>query len=385
VRFVVAAAIAACLCAPAIAAPRGVVSRVLGGSVAFGKTSDGRTARLYTLTNKNGTIVRFTDYGGLITEVQTRDRTGKRANVVLGFKSATEYEARNGLYGFGSPIGRFANRIGNARFSLDGKTYTFTPNNGPHLLHGGAPGYNTRYWSVSTRPFGINHGAVLTLVSPDGDQGFPGKLTVTMRYTLTERDELKIEYRATTTRPTVLNLTNHSYFNLAGEGNGDVGGHLIEIRAASIAETDKNALPTGNIIAATGPFDLRKPHMMRDGIQVLQGLGLGGYDTPYVLANAPRKKPEFAVRVTEPNSGRMMEVYTTEPSVQFFTANHLQGIDKGPSNRPYIQHAGFALETQHLPDSPNHPEWPTTVLRPGQVFKSTTIYKFVTPVDRLHS
>jgi len=384
VRFVLIAAAAAC-CAPAAAAPRSVVSRIVGGSVAFGKTSDGRTARLYTLTNRNGMRVRFTDYGGLITEIDTPDRLGHKADVVLGFKSATEYEARNGLYGFGSPIGRYANRIGNARFTLDGKTYTFKPNAGPNLLHGGAPGYNVRYWSVSMRPFGINHGAVLTLVSPDGDQGFPGKLTITMRYTLTENDELRIDYRATTTKPTVLNLTNHSYFNLAGEGNGDVGGHLIQIRANSIAETDAMALPTGRIIEVAGPYDLRTPHMMRDGIEVLNAMGRGGYDTPYVLANAPRKKPVLAVRVTEPKSGRMMEVYTTEPSVQFFTANHLRGIDKGPSGRPYIQYGGFALETQHLPDSPNHPEWPTTVLRPGQVFKSTTIYKFVTPVDRLHS
>jgi aldose 1-epimerase len=385
VRFVAIAAVAACLCAPAIAGPVSPLARLVGGSVGFGKTSDGRTARLYTLTNKNGMVVRFTDYGGLITEIQTRDRVGKRANVVLGFRSATDYQAHNGLYGFGSPIGRYAGRIGNARFSLDGKTYSFTPNNGPNLLHGGAPGYNTRYWSVSTRPLSINHGAVLTLVSPDGDQGFPGKLTIRMRYTLTERDELRIDYTATTTRPTVLNLTNHSYFNLAGEGNGDVGGHLIQIRANSIAEPDATLLPTGRIIEVAGPYDLRGPHVMRDGIATLKTMGQTGYDTPYVLANAARKTPALAVRVTEPTSGRMMEVYTTEPSVIFFTANHLQGIDKGPSGRPYIQHAGFALETQHLPDSPNHPEWPTTVLRPGQVFKSTTIYKFVTPIDRLHS
>ncbi|HMI20326.1 MAG TPA: aldose epimerase family protein [Sphingomonas sp.] len=384
-RFVAIAAVAACVYAPALAGPVVPFVHIPGGSVGFGKTADGRTARLYTLTNKNGTVVRFTDYGGLITEIQTRDRVGKRANVVLGFKSAAEYQARNGLYGFGSPIGRYAGRIGNARFSLDGKAYSFTPNNGANLLHGGAPGYNTRYWSVSMRPLSINHGAVLTLVSPDGDQGFPGKLTIQMRYTLTEHDELRIDYRATTTRPTVLNLTNHSYFNLAGEGNGDVGGHLIQIRANSIAEPDANLLPTGRIVEVTGPYDLRGPHVMRDGIAALKTMGQTGYDTPYVLANAPRKTPVLAVRVTEPISGRMMEVYTTEPSVIFFTANHLQGIDKGPSGRPYIQHAGFALETQHLPDSPNHPEWPTTVLRPGQVFKSTTIYKFVTPVDRLHS
>jgi aldose 1-epimerase len=364
----------------------GVISpRIISNGTNFGKTTDGRTARLYTLTNKNGMRVRFTDYGGVITEIDTPDRVGKFTNVALGFKSATEYQARNGLYGFGSPIGRYANRIGGARFSLDGKTYSFTPNGGPNLLHGGAPGYNTRYWSVSMRPLGINHGAVLTLVSPDGDQGFPGKLTVRMRYTLTENNELRIDYRATTTKPTVLNLTNHSYFNLAGEGNGDVGGHLIQIRANSIAETDANMLPTGRIAEVTGPYDLRGPHVIRDGIAALKAMGQTGYDTPYILANAPRKTPVLAVRVTEPNSGRMMEMYTTEPSVQVFTANHLQGIDKGPSGRPYVQYGGLALEAQHLPDSPNHPEWPTTVLRPGQVFRSTTIYKFVTPIDRLHN
>jgi aldose 1-epimerase len=354
------------------------------GRTGFGRTADGREAHLYTLTNKNGMKVRFTDYGGLITEIDTPDRVGKRANVALGFRDVGEYQARNGLYGFGSPIGRYANRIGGARFTLDGKTYNFTPNNGPNLLHGGAPGYNVRFWRVTTKPFGINHGAVLTLTSPDGDQGFPGTLRIRMTYTLTENDELRIDYRATTTKPTVLNLTNHSYFNLAGEGNGDVGGHLIQIRANSVAETDKSALPTGRIVEVSGPLDLRSPHVVRDGIDALKAAGQGGYDTPYVLANAPRRKPALAVRVTEPTSGRTMEVYTTEPSVQFFTANHLAGIDKGPSGRPYIQYGGFALETQHLPDSPNHPDFPTTVLRPGQVFRSTTIYKFVTPVDRIH-
>ena len=385
-RFVVMAAAAVCLYAPANAAPRGIINRIIGGSESFGTTKDGRTARLYTLTNKNGMRVRFSDYGGVITEISVPDRMGKFENVELGFANAGLYEARNGGYGFGSPIGRFANRIGGARFTLDGKTYTFKPNAGPNLLHGGPPGYNMRYWSVSMRPLGINHGAVLTLASPDGDQGFPGTLVVKMRYTLTEHNELRIDYRATTTKPTVLNLTNHSYFNLAGEGNGDVRGQLIMIRANSIAETDRTALPTGKIVEVSGPYDLRDPHMIGDGIDALRAMGQGGYDTPYVLADAPRKKPVLAARVTEPKSGRMMEVYTTEPALQFFTANHLRGFDKSPtSGKPYIQYGAIALETQHLPDSPNHPEWPTTVLRPGQVFRSTTIFKFVTPVDRIHS
>jgi aldose 1-epimerase len=377
VRFLQVAAGAALIVA--------IAPAVQAGRVGFGTTKDGRKAHLYTLTNKNGMVVRFTDYGGLITEISTPDRRGKRANVALGFRSAGEYEARNGAYGFGSPIGRYANRIGGARFTLDGKTYNFTPNAGPNLLHGGPPGYNVRHWRVAMKPFGINHGAVLSLTSPDGDQGFPGTLRVRMTYTLTERDELRIDYRATTTKPTVLNLTNHTYFNLAGEGNGDVGGHVIEIRAASLAETDRTALPTGRILGVYGPFDLRSPRVMRDGIDALRAMRQGGYDTPYVLANAPRPTPEFVARVTEPTSGRMMEVYTTEPSMQFFTGNHLSGVDKGPSGKPYVRYGGFALETQHLPDSPNHPDFPTTVLRPGQVFRSTTIYKFVTPVDRLHN
>lgn len=354
------------------------------GGTSFGKTPDGRTARLFTLTNKNGMRVRFTDYGGIITEIRTPDRAGHFANVALGFGSASEYAARNQFYGFGSPIGRYANRIGGARFTLDGKTYSFTPNGGPNLLHGGPPGYNTRYWNVAMRPLGINHSAVLTLVSPDGDQGFPGTLRVRMRYTLTENNELRIDYRATTTKPTVLNLTNHSYFNLAGEGNGDIGGHVMMIRANSVAETDANMLPTGRIAEVSGALDLRSPRLLRDGIEALRNLPSNGYDTPYVLANAPRKTPVLAARVTEPTSGRMMEVYTTEPSIQVYTGNQMQGLDKGPSGRTYGPYSGFALETQHLPDSPNHPEWPTTVLRPGQVFRSTTIFKFVTPVDRLH-
>jgi aldose 1-epimerase len=374
-----------CRSTAAIALILAIAPAAQAGRTSFGRTKDGHAAHLYTLTNKNGLVVRFTDYGGLITEIDTPDRLGQRANVALGFRSAGEYEARNGGYGFGSPIGRFANRIGNARFSLDGKTYTFTPNAGPHLLHGGPPGYNMRFWRVSMKRLGINHGAVLSLTSRDGDQGFPGTLKVRMTYTLTQRNELRIDYRATTTKPTVLNLTNHSYFNLAGEGAGDVGGHLIEIRARSVAETDGLALPTGRILDVAGPFDLRRPRVMRDGIDTLRTAGRGGYDTPYVLASGPRPTPELAARVTEPTSGRMMEVYTTEPSMQFFTANHLSGADSGPSGRPYIRYGGFALETQHLPDSPNHPEWPTTVLRPGQVFRSTTIYKFVTPVDRLHN
>jgi aldose 1-epimerase len=378
------AAAAACLCAPLNAEPRSIVNRIVGGAVSFGTTKDGRTAHLYTLTNKNGMRVRFSDFGGVITEITVPDRNGKFENVALGFTGADQYEARNS-YGFGSPIGRYANRIGGARFTLDGHTYTFKPNAGPNLLHGGSPPYNMRYWSVSMRPLGINHGAVLTLVSPDGDQGFPGKLTIKMRYTLTEHNELRIDYQATTTKPTVLNLTNHTYFNLAGEGNGDVGGHLVMIRANSYAETDRWALPTGRILPVTGPYDLRDPHVMRDGIDAFRAMRMGGYDTPYVLADAPRKKPVLAARVTEPQTGRMMEVYTTEPSIQFFSGNQLRGIDKGPSGRPYVAYGGFALETQHLPDSPNHPEWPTTALRPGHVFRSTTIYKFVTPVDRIHN
>jgi aldose 1-epimerase len=345
-------------------------------SASFGKTAEGRTAHVYTLVNRNGMTVRFTDFGGVITAIEVPDRVGKRANVVLGFRDAGEYQAKNSNYVFGAPVGRFANRIKGAQFTLDGQTYRMTPNNGPNLLHGGPPPYHGRFWSVATFDRGRSSGATLTLVSPDGDQGFPGAVTLAMTYTLTDANELRIDYRAITTRPTVINFTNHSYFNLAGEGSGDVGGQSIQILADRIAELDDASVPTGRILPVSGPYDLRQPRMIGDGLKAIKASGKSGYDDPWVLGDAAARKPVLVARAADPASGRTMEVLTTEPSMQFYTANGEWGRDAGPSGAIYRRHGGFALETQHLPDSPNQPAFPTTVLRPGQVFTSTTIYRF---------
>jgi aldose 1-epimerase len=345
----------------------------------FGETAEGKKARLFTLSNRNGMVVRFTDFGGIITAIELPDRDGKRANVVLGFSNVGEYQAKNGSYAFGIPVGRFANRIGGARFDLDGKTYRFTPNNGPNLLHGGKPGYGERFWKVSTFDKRGSSGATLTLISPDGDQGFPGRLKVVMRYSLTDDNGLRIDYRATTTKPTVLNLTNHSYFNLAGEGSGDIAGQKIQILADRIAELGPDAVPTGRVLPVTGDYDLRSPRMIGDGLTALKAKGIGGYDNPWVWADAPLKEPALVARAWDHASGRWMEVLTTEPGLQFYTANGAWGTDAGPSGHVYQRHGGFALETQHLPDSPNHANFPTTALRPGQVFTSVTIYRFPKP------
>ncbi|WP_294390142.1 aldose epimerase family protein [uncultured Sphingomonas sp.] len=340
----------------------------------FGRTKEGREAHLYTLSNGKGMRVSFTDLGGVITAIEVPDRNGKRANVVLGFSNAAEYQAKNDNYFFGVPVGRFANRIKGARFALDGHTYQLTPNNGPNLLHGGPPFYHQRFWAVST--FARGNSVKLSLVSPDGDQGFPGEVRLSMTYTLTSRNELRIDYRATSSKPTVVNFTNHSYFNLAGEGSGDVGGQVIQIMGDRIAELDDQAVPTGRILLVSGDYDLRQPRMIGDGLAALKAKGVGGYDNPWVFGEAPRRKPVLVARATDHASGRMMEVLTTEPSMQFYTANSEWGTDAGPSGTIYRRHGGFALETQHLPDSPNQPAFPTTTLRPGQVFKSTTIYRF---------
>jgi aldose 1-epimerase len=345
-------------------------------TASFGKVAEGRTAHVYTLTNKNGMIVRFTDLGGVITAIEVPDRVGHTANVVLGFATAADYQAKNSNYFFGVPVGRFANRIKGASFTLDGQTYRGTPNNGANLLHGGRPYYHERFWSVATFDHGASSGAKLTLVSPDGDQGFPGTLKLVMTYTLTDRDELRIDYRATTTRPTVVNFTNHSYFNLAGESSGAIGGQSIQILADRIAELDRQAVPTGRILPVAGDYDLRQPRMIGDGLAALQARGISGYDDPWVLADAPRTKPVLVARAADPASGRSMDVLTTEPAVQFYTANSQWGTDAGSGGVVYQRHGGFALETQHLPDSPNQPGFPSTVLRPGQTFRSTTIYRF---------
>jgi aldose 1-epimerase len=339
----------------------------------FGKTSSGGTVDLFTLRNAGGMEAAITNYGATLVSLKTADRAGKVADVVAGFDSIEGYLGDHPY--FGATVGRYGNRIAKGRFTLNGKEYKLATNNGPNHLHGGIKGFSRVIWQAE--PVGQN-GVKLLYVSKDGEEGYPGALTTTVEYTLTDANELKISYLATTDKDTVLNLTNHSYFNLAGEGSGDVLSHEMQLNADHFTPVDSTLIPTGEIRAVAGtPFDFRKPHKIGERIdandeQIRFG---GGYDHNLVVnGSAGTLRP--AARVTEAKSGRIMEVLTTEPGVQFYTGNFLDGSVKGKGGKAYQRRYGFCLETQHFPDSPNKPQFPTTTLRAGQKHQSTTIYKF---------
>jgi aldose 1-epimerase len=343
-------------------------------STEFGKTPDGVTARIFTLTNKNGSEARITNFGGIVVSLKTPDRKGAIADIVLGFDSLAGYISSPSPY-LGALIGRYGNRIGHARFTLDGVEYKLAANNGENSLHGGTRGFNQKLWTPRELPDG---GLELTYLSKDGEEGYPGNLKAVVDYHLTDSNELKIDYSATTDKDTVLNLTNHSYFNLKGEGQGNILDHLITLNANRFTPVDAGLIPTGDLRAVSGtPFDFTKSTAI--GARIEQNdeqLKLGkGYDHNWVLNNGG-KSLRLAARVLEPSSGRVMEVYTTEPGVQFYTGNFLDGSIKGKGGRAYQQRYGFCLETQHFPDSPNKPQFPSTVLKPGQQFYSTTVFKF---------
>jgi aldose 1-epimerase len=337
---------------------------------AFGQTSDGTAVDLYTLAD--GKVeARITNYGGIIVSLRTPDRNGKLDDVVLGYDSFDGYRT-NPAY-FGAIIGRYANRIAHGSFQLDGKTYSVPKNDGDNALHGGILGFNKAVWTAKQ----IKDGVELTYVSKDGEQGFPGTLTTTVRYTL-EGGALRIEYSAATDKDTVLNLTNHSYFNLAGQGKGEVLGHVVKIDAARFTLVDSTLIPTGELKPVQGtPFDFRTPHAMGervDGNDAQLKLGLG-YDHNFVLDHAEGQLAE-AAEVYEPTTGRILKVLTTEPGVQLYTGNHLDGSITGKQGIVYKPRFAFCLETQHFPDSPNHPSFPTTELKPRQKFHSVTVYEF---------
>lgn len=339
----------------------------------FGKTPEGQTVRLYTLKNKNGLEAGIIDYGGIIVALKTPDREGKFGDVVLGFDSLEGYLGKHPY--FGALIGRYGNRIAKGRFTLEGKQYTLAQNNGPNSLHGGLKGFDKYIWHAEPASDGRQR-LVLRHSSPDGDEGYPGMLNVAVTYTLTDEDELRIDYSATTDKATVLNLTNHTYFNLAGAGT--ILDHSLELAASRYTPVDATLIPTGKIEPVAGtPFDFTKPERIgarinADHPQIKAG---GGYDHNFVLDGEAGSLRRIA-RVSEPVSGRVMEVITTQPGVQFYTGNFLDGTLKGKGGQVYEKRAGFCLETQHFPDSPNHSEFPSTVLEPGQEFTSTTIYKF---------
>ena len=342
----------------------------------FGRTKEGTPVQIYTLANSKGMEARIMTYGGIVVSLKAPDRNGAMADVVLGFDSLKAYEENNSPY-FGALIGRYGNRIGHARFALDGKEYTLEKNNGENTLHGGSHGFNTKVWTARQLPDG---GLELTYVSPDGEEGFPGKLTLVVVYRLTEANALEIGYTATTDNPTVVNPTNHSYFNLKGAGNGDILGHLVTIHASRFTPVDVGLIPTGELRAVKGtPFDFTTPHAVGARIgQKDEQMQFGtGYDHNWVL-DASGGKLALAARVEEPETGRVLEVLTTEPGVQFYTGNFLDGTLVGKGGKLYAQRNGLCLETQHFPDSPNKPKFPATTLRPGQKFQSQTVYRFST-------
>jgi aldose 1-epimerase len=340
----------------------------------FGKTRDGAAVSIYTLTNKNGVTARITNYGGIVVSLETGDRNGKMADIVLGFDSVDGYLANPGPF-FGALIGRYANRIGHAQFNLDGRMYRVDQNDGQNSLHGGARGFDKRVWTARELSDG---GLELTYRSKDGEEGYPGNLTATVTYHLTDARELRIEYAASTDKDTVVNLTNHSYFNLKGAGSGDILEHRLTLDADRFTPVDAGLIPTGELRAVAGtPFDFRKSIAIgaRIGADEEQLKLAKGYDHNWVL-NEGGEGLKLAARVEDPSSGRTLEVRTTQPGVQFYTGNFLDGSMKGKGGKVYGRRSGFCLETQHFPDSPNKPAFPSTELKPGQTFRSTTVFRF---------
>ncbi len=343
----------------------------------FGQTADGQALSLYTLTNARGASVQITNFGGTVTAINVPDRRGKLGDVVLGYSSAKNYQANAGGTYFGALIGRYANRINKGRFTLDGTSYQIAVNNPPNSLHGGKAGFNLKVWSAT--PVTVKHGVALALhvVSPDGDENFPGTLTVRVVYTFTDDDALKIDYTATTDKDTVVNLTNHSYFNLNGAGSGTILDHRLMLNADKFIPVDKTSIPLGPLRPVAGtPFDFRRPAVIGSRInQPDQQLVYGhGYDHNFVL-NHHGLGLVLAARVYAPKTGRVLTAYTTEPGMQLYTSNFLDGKERG-NGGAYVRRGAFCLEAQHYPDAPNHPSYPTTELKPGQTYRQTTVFQF---------
>jgi aldose 1-epimerase len=341
----------------------------------FGTLADGRSVDVYTLTNANGLRLRCLDFGGRIVSLETPDRDGTLGDVVLGYDSVAAYVGDRSY--FGALVGRYANRIGHARFSLDGVTYPLTVNDGANQLHGGR-GFHAELWSAEPveRPDGA--GLRLSHVSPDGDDGYPGTLTARVTYTLTDANELVIEYLASTDRATPVNLTQHAYFNLAGDGSGAITDHELTLAAHAYTPVDAGLIPTGELRPVAGtPFDFTTPQPIGARIDAddPQLRVAGGYDHNFVI-DAAGGGLTLAARVHEPTSGRVLEVLTTEPGVQFYSGNFLENGGEGKAGRHYDHRGGFCLETQHFPDSPNQPAFPSTILRPGETFTSRTVLRF---------
>jgi aldose 1-epimerase len=339
----------------------------------MGKTADGATVDLYTLSNAHGLRVKIMTYGATIIAVETPDRNGRIENITLALRSLDDY--LQGHPCLGSTIGRYGNRIAKGEFTLDGKKYTLAKNNGPNHLHGGNRGFDKVIWRAETVKTANAEGVAFSYESADGEEGYPGKLTVRVVYSLTNDDELLMDYTATTDKPTVVNLTNHAYWNLADGGASDVLSHELTVNANRYLTVDAGLIPLGELKAVAGtPMDFNQPKTIGSRIAQVPG----GYDHCYVLNKEPGQvAPSLAARIVEPRSGRVMEIYTSEPGIQLYTANFL-GDSRGEGGKDFQKHHAFCLEAQHYPDSPNRPEFPSTRLDPGQTYRQLTVHKFYT-------
>jgi aldose 1-epimerase len=377
-RILIATAVGASLAFTSLLAslPQSTPARRAGVTRTASSTLvNGEPVEIFTLTNAAGVEVKAISYGGIITSWRVPDRTGQMADIVLGYDDPAAYIKNNSPY-FGAIVGRYGNRIARAQFALDGHTYTLAANNGANHLHGGIQGFDKVLWHGAALRGGGGVGVALSRTSADGEEGYPGKLKVRVTYTLTDKNELIVAYEATTDKPTPVNLTQHTYFNLAGQGRGDILGHELRINADRYTPVDATLIPTGELASVDKtPFDFRKPTAIGARIksehpQMQFG---NGYDHNWVLARSGAGL-SLAADVYEPKSGRTLQVRTTEPGVQFYTGNFLDGTITGKGGSVYRQRYGFCLETQHFPDSPNHPTFPSTTLRPGNTYRSQTVF-----------
>ncbi len=341
---------------------------------AWGNIKSGGRANLYTLRNANGLTVKITNFGAAVIEAHVPDRNGRLADVTLGFGDFAGY--LENAPSFGVVIGRYANRLANGQFHLNGRRHTLAANHGPHHLHGGIAGFSKQLWDAVPFETASTSGLTLRYTSSDGEEGYPGEVQTELVYSLTEANELRMDYRAFSDQPTPLNLTNHAYWHLGGEDGGFIGDHVLAIRAGHYTPTDERLIPTGEIRSVAGtPLDFRQPKTIGADMNNVGG-NPPGYDHNFVLNKSEFGVLDLAATVIHPASGRRLDILTTEPAIQFYTGNSLDGSITGKSGTPYRTHSGFCLECQHFPDSPNHPQFPSTILRPGQEYAQTTIHRF---------
>jgi aldose 1-epimerase len=343
----------------------------------FGKTSEGRDVALFTLANANGVEIEITNYGGIVVSLKVPDHQGKLADVVLGYEDLVSYEKDK--WHFGATIGRYANRIAGGKFRLNGQEYTLACNNGPNHLHGGKTGFEKVVWQASENSGGDHDRLILEYVSEDGEEGYPGKLAVGVEFSLNDGNEFRIKYTAATAKETIVNLTNHSYFNLRGADQGDILRHRLQLNANQFTPVNENLIPTGELRDVNRtPFDFTRPEPI--GARINQDdpqlKFARGYDHNWVLKRTEERGLSFAASLYEPESGRRMDIFTTEPGIQFYSGNFLDGSARGMAGAAYGRHAGLCLETQHFPDSPNHSNFPSTVLQAGGRYESTTVFTF---------